>query len=137
MLESRLAERVLVAERLRTFEDVMGTFFIDKSVKVDGKIGLNIITRTGALLREDQLSSGEYHLLYLMVAALTTRRRGTIIAIDEPEMSMHISWQRRLVSALVKCASGAEPQFIFATHSPDIAAEYPESMIRLAPSWIE
>ena len=135
MLESHLAERVLVAERLLTFEELMKSFFIAKYVRVDSKVGLRIIMDTGAILTEDRLSSGEYHLLYLMVTALTTRRRGTIIAIDEPEMSMHISWQRRLVSALVKCASGAEPQFLFATHSPDIAAEYPESMIRLAPGW--
>lgn len=137
MLESRLAERVLVAERLQTFEEVMKNFLIDKSVTVDRKTGLSITTNTGANLKEDQLSSGEYHLLYLMVAALTTRRRGTIVAIDEPEMSMHISWQRKLVGALIKCASGAEPQFIFATHSPDIAAEFEENLIRLAPGWGE
>ena len=135
VLESRSAQQALVAERLITFEDLMKSFFIAKHVNVDSRMGLRIVTKGGTVLVEDQLSSGEYHLLYLMVAALTTRRRGTIIAIDEPELSMHISWQRRLVRALVECASGAEPQFLFATHSPDIAADYPESMVRLAPDW--
>lgn len=137
MLEARLSERELLAERLKTFEDVMKTFFIGKHVEVDSKKGLRIVTRSGSELTEDQLSSGEYHLLYLMVAALTTRRLGTIIAIDEPEMSMHLSWQRKLVAALIKCASGAEPQFLFATHSPDIAAEYPNSLVQLVPDLSE
>jgi predicted ATPase len=64
-----------------------------------------------------------------MVAALVTKRRGTVIAIDEPEMSMHIAWQRKLVDALLRCASNASPQFIFATHAPDIVAEHRESLV--------
>jgi energy-coupling factor transporter ATP-binding protein EcfA2 len=131
MLESRSAERKLVAQRLLTFEKLMSEFFEGKYVNVDNKTGLNIISQSGHTLSEDQLSSGEFHLLYLMVSALVTKRRGTIVAIDEPEMSMHISWQRKLVRALVTCASGAQPQFIFATHSPDIAAEFQENMVRI------
>lgn len=131
VLESRAAERMLVAKRLLTFEQLMNEFFEAKRVVVDARSGLNIITVTEMALSEDQLSSGEFHLLYLMVSALTTKRRGTIVAIDEPEMSMHISWQRKLVRALLTCASGAEPQFIFATHSPDVAAEFEEQMVKL------
>ncbi|AEI67445.1 putative ATP-binding protein [Corallococcus macrosporus] len=131
-LESRAAERALVAERLLTFEKLASELLHEKKVTVEPEVGFRIETRDGQVLVEEQLSSGELHLLYLMVSALTTRRRGTVIAIDEPELSMHIAWQRRLVRTLFQCASKAEPQFILATHSPDIAAEYPESMIDLA-----
>jgi energy-coupling factor transporter ATP-binding protein EcfA2 len=130
-LESRAAERQLVARRLRTFESLIADFFEDKKVLINPKQGFEIVTSTDKRLREDQLSSGEYHLLYLMVCALVTQRRGTVIAIDEPEMSMHLSWQRKLIGALIECASNAEPQFIFATHSPDIAAEYSEHLVPL------
>jgi len=44
---------------------------------------------------------------------------------------MHIAWQRRLVPSLIRCASRAAPQLILATHSPEIAAGYPESMVEL------
>lgn len=131
LLESRAAERALVAQRVHTFERVMSEFMPDKKILVNAKSGLQITNSEGVLLGERQLSSGEFHLLYLMVAALVTRRRGTVIAIDEPEMSMHIAWQRQLVNALVDCASGAEPLFIFATHSPDIAATYQDALIEL------
>jgi predicted ATPase len=86
------------------------------------------------MLDEFQLSSGEYQLLYLMVAALTTRRKGTVLAIDEPELSMHISWQRKLVRNITRCASRAAPQIVLATHSPEIATEYSENMVELSPS---
>jgi predicted ATPase len=130
-LESRAAERALVADRLLIFERLMKEFFGDKSVLVDPQRGFVIQTSTGESLEEQQLSSGEFHLLFLMVAALVTKRRGTVIAIDEPEMSMHLSWQRKLVPALVECASRAEPLFIFATHSPDLAASFPNAMKEL------
>lgn len=131
VLESRAAERALVADRLLTFERLMGEFLGDKTVSIDPREGIQIRAQTGEALEERRLSSGEFHLLFLMVAALVTRRRGTVIAIDEPEMSMHIAWQRRLIPALVECASKADPLFIFATHSPDLAASYRDAMIEL------
>lgn len=130
-LESRAAERALVADRLLTFERLMSQFFANKLVAIHPKEGLEIKTPSGVKLNEKQLSSGEYHLLFLMVAALVTRTLGTVIAIDEPEMSMHLAWQRQLVQGLVECASGARPLFIFATHSPDLAVSYPEALLSL------
>jgi predicted ATPase len=129
-LDSRSSARELVAERLLTFEETTDDFFGDKSFRVSAQEGFQI-SSDGKNLSESQLSSGEYQLLFLMVSALTTKRRGTIIAIDEPELSMHIAWQRMLVPSLIRCASRAAPQLILATHSPDIAAGYPQSMIEL------
>ncbi len=134
VLESRASERELVGERLSTFERLMADFLSDKSVTIDPEAGLRIEDSSGLRLREYDLSSGEFHLLYLMVSALVTRRRGTVVAIDEPEMSMHIAWQRRLVPALYECASRAAPLFILATHSPEIAAPFPEALVDMAAS---
>lgn len=130
-LESRAAERQLVVKRLRAFENLMSEFFESKEVHIEPSEGFTIKNDQGEELNERQLSTGEYNLLYLMVSALVTHRRGTVIAIDEPELSMHLRWQRRLVGALMECASNAEPQFLFATHSPDIAAEYQNAMVML------
>lgn len=130
-LESRAAQRQLVVKRLRAFEKLMSEFFENKDVRIHPVEGFVITTSQGEDLSESHLSTGEYNLLYLMVSALVTYRRGTVIAIDEPELSMHLKWQRRLIGALTECASNAEPQFVFATHSPDIAAEYPDAMMML------
>jgi len=67
----------------------------------------------------------------LLVSSLIARRRGTVIAIDEPEMSMHIAWQAKLIDALIEVASNATPQFVFATHSPDIIGDYRDRLVKL------
>ncbi|TGQ71510.1 ATP-binding protein [Mesorhizobium sp. M00.F.Ca.ET.186.01.1.1] len=130
-LASRAQERKLVSDRILTFERLLSEFLTGKEVRIDSNSGMKIYTENKGTLKESDLSSGEYHLLYLMVSALVTRQKGTILAIDEPEMSMHIAWQRKLIPALIECASGAEPLFIFATHSPDLASSYSDSMIDL------
>jgi energy-coupling factor transporter ATP-binding protein EcfA2 len=130
-LTSLIQAQNLIAERLLTFEDVVNEFLSDKIISVDAESGL--VIRVGRTrIREYQLSSGEHQLLYLMVTALTTRRKGTVIAIDEPELSMHIGWQRNLLHSLIRCASNAAPQFLLATHSPDISMKYSEDMIELS-----
>ncbi|MCX5847672.1 MAG: AAA family ATPase [Deltaproteobacteria bacterium] len=131
VLESRAQERDLLAQRLSTFEEVVNDFLLDKKIQVDVREGLTIYTENQSKLNELQLSSGEYHLLYLLSSAMTTRRRGTVIAVDEPEMSMHIAWQRKLLPAMLRCASMAQPQLIVATHSPEIAGSYPDQCLNL------
>ena len=130
-LESAAEKRQLLATRLRTFESILADFYTGKRVRVDAKGGLRIETLSGDSLTEDQLSSGEYHLLYLMVTALVSKRRGAVIAIDEPEMSMHIAWQRKLIPNLVACASHASPQLLFATHSPEVVADFRSHLVDL------
>jgi len=131
LLENRNKQRELIAERLRQFEAIMSNFYSSKIVRIDPDIGLTILTMDGKELQETDLSSGEYRLLYMMVTALIANRSGTIIAIDEPELSLHVTWQRRLISALVRCAAGASPLFILATHSAAISAEYEDRVFYL------
>ena len=130
MLETRSIERSLIADRLLTFERLMAGFLSGKKVLVDPRAGLRI-EGEGGRLDEWMLSSGEYHLLYLMTSAVLARRHGTVIAIDEPEMSMHLAWQRMLIPALLECAAKSEPQFILATHSPDLVADFRSCLVQL------
>jgi predicted ATPase len=130
MQQNRAETKELIADRLLGFEGIMDDFLSGKQVRVDGRRGLVIETPLGALT-ETQLSSGEYHFLYMMVTALLCYRTGSIIAIDEPELSLHVTWQRKVVSALTRCASGGSPLFLFATHSSAIAAEHSDRVIML------
>jgi len=130
MQESRDQTRELIAKRLASFEEIMADFLVGKTVQIDARFGLRINAPTGSL-KETDLSSGEYHFLYMMVAALLCLRTGSIIAIDEPELSLHVSWQRKVISALARCAAGASPLFLFATHSAAIAAAHTDRVVRL------
>jgi energy-coupling factor transporter ATP-binding protein EcfA2 len=130
MQQNRTQTKELIANRLLGFEGIMDDFLSGKQVRVDGRRGLVIEAPSGHL-NETELSSGEYHFLYMMVTALLCFRSGSIIAIDEPELSLHVTWQRLVVSALTRCASGGSPLFLFATHSSAIAAEHSDRVIML------
>lgn len=129
--KNRYQTQELIADRLIGFENIMDDFLVGKQVRVDGRRGLTITTDIGNL-EETQLSSGEYHFLYMMVTALLCYRSGSIIAIDEPELSLHVTWQRKVISALARCAAGASPLFLFATHASAISAEHKEHVKYLA-----
>jgi predicted ATPase len=60
-----------------------------------------------------------------MVAALLVRESSMII--DEPEISMHVDWQKDLIHSLR--ALNPDAQLILATHSPEIMADIPDSKI--------
>jgi len=73
----------------------------------------------------ENLSSGEKQLLRICVDVLLAD--GEPVIIDEPEISMHIDWQRTLIPALRDIAP--KSQLIIATHSPEIMASISERHI--------
>lgn len=64
------------------------------------------------------LSSGEKQILVIMLTALVQENRHGVILMDEPEISLHIEWQQRLIT-LVRTLN-PNTQIILCTHSPAI-----------------
>jgi predicted ATPase len=95
----------------KTFSFVGG----DLSVETDGPLPLA------------KLSSGEKQLLILFIEALLQRQKPYIFLADEPELSLHISWQRNILSAI--CSLNPMAQIVVATHSPEIAGKFKESLL--------
>ncbi|MGN6263727.1 MAG: AAA family ATPase [Ralstonia sp.] len=87
--------------------------------------GLNIKLENGEIISPANLSSGEKHLLTVLLAGMVGRSNSVII--DEPELSMHIDWQRSLVRTIH--ALNPECQLILASHSPEIMADIPDESI--------
>ena len=78
-------------------------------------------------IEADKLSAGEKQMLsFLCYNAFS---ENTAIFIDEPELSLHIDWQRLLLPTLLEQETGN--QFFVATHSPFIYTQYPEREILL------
>lgn len=70
-----------------------------------------------------ELSSGERQII-IMIAHLifsSNRSKSPIFVIDEPELSLHITWQEIFVDSLI--AANPSTQYILATHSPSIIAK--------------
>lgn len=76
-----------------------------------------------------RLSSGEKQLLILLIEALLEEEKPCIFIADEPELSLHVEWQQKLLSALVQLNQNA--QIIVATHSPEIVADFHRSVLRM------
>lgn len=75
----------------------------------------------GSEIPLQSLSSGEKQLLRLMLEVLSAK--SSTVMIDEPELSMHVDWQRRLVASMQQVNPGC--QLLLATHSPEIVAQAP------------
>lgn len=77
----------------------------------------------------EKLSSGEKQLLILLTEALLQQKKNFIFLADEPELSLHIAWQREILPAVKKINPNA--QIIVATHSPEIAGGYRNNIISM------
>ena len=66
----------------------------------------------------DGLSSGELQILSKVFVLFTDDMKGHVILIDEPESSLHPSWQTRILPVLRHCSETNDCQIIVATQSP-------------------
>ncbi|UXY53569.1 ATP-binding protein [Pseudomonas tohonis] len=78
-------------------------------------------------LNVTKLSSGEKQLLILFTEALLQKKQPFVFLADEPELSLHIAWQRKIIPAVKSLNPNA--QVIVATHSPEVASKYRSSII--------
>lgn len=76
----------------------------------------------------DALSAGEKQMLSFI--CYNAFHKNTVVFIDEPELSLHVDWQRQLYPILQSQDSGN--QFIFATHSPFIYGKYPDKEVSVS-----
>ena len=75
------------------------------------------------------LSSGERHLLVLLTIFVIEGNRRNLFMVDEPEISLNLIWQRKLLPLLSELAPNAE--IIVASHSPSIAKENSNYLVEL------
>ena len=78
----------------------------------------------------DVLSSGERQIAGLIYSA-SRLARGNVILVDEPELSLHIDWQRKIIEAMAEQLPAK--QLIVCTHSSIIGAGYEDALIELVP----
>ena len=82
---------------------------------------------TKEAISSDKLSSGEKQMLSFL--CYNAFNKNTLVFIDEPELSLHVDWQRLLLSTLLEQATNN--QFFIATHSPFIYTMYPDKEFML------
>lgn len=103
---------------------LIAEIFKDKGIRVTPNLAFGEATQA---IKAAILSAGEKQMLSFICYNAFSRK--IPIFIDEPELSLHIDWQRILFPTLLSQETGN--QFIVSTHSPFIYAKYPENEIVL------
>lgn len=108
--------------RIETFLSVISTKLRNKSFRVSRQDGFLIETTQGESnkLSPTELSSGEQHQIVLFYELIFKTTNNSFLLIDEPEISLHVDWQRQFLSDISKIAQLGNHTFVVATHSPQI-----------------
>lgn len=112
-----------------TFIEELNKLYQRKQLFINDKNELLVRTQSNKVFNLLNLSSGEKQLLIILGESLLQENKPNIYIADEPELSLHVDWQEKLVSSL----KGVNPnsQIIFATHSPDIVGPHSDSVIKV------
>lgn len=110
------------------FIDIVNQAFVNTHKVVDTEQSKLQFKLDGELLENNKrLSSGEKQFLIVMLTVLLQRRAESILIMDEPEISMHLDWQRELLNNLKKLNPNC--QIILATHSPGVVMDGWEQIV--------
>jgi ABC-type Mn2+/Zn2+ transport system ATPase subunit len=121
---------------LTTMVESVNSLYLNKKISLHLEKGLQIFASNNQQLKPSQLSSGEQELMILFCEVIGNLRPHTILLIDEPELSLNVTWQKSLLKSLLRCASGVDVQFLVATHSIELLAHHRGNVTRLSTEQI-
>jgi len=131
-LRGRLDSLKEIQKIINLFIKSTNGYFTNKTIKYHLHKGFNI---TDNELNEPidfgMLSSGEKQLLLLFCNVITASEDASIFIIDEPEISLNIKWQRKLIQTLLDFAPNKKVQFLFASHSIELLTGQKDSVSKL------
>lgn len=100
----------------KRFQDLIDDLFSEtgkKIVRTENEIRFSQI---GETLVPYQLSSGEKQMLAILLTVLVEDNQPYVLFMDEPEVSLHVEWQERLIELILSLNPNV--QIILTTHSP-------------------
>lgn len=122
-----------VKKQINLFIEKLKEFMPEKDFLIES--GRLIVRNDYGEIEVKKLSSGEKQLIILLIEALLQRRQDYLLLADEPEISLHIEWQGKIIPAVRELNPNA--QIIVATHSPEIAAPYKEKIFNMTEIYSE
>ena len=107
-----------LSQKKSRFQDMIDDLFSDTGkhiVRTENEIRF---TQIGELLTPYQLSSGEKQMLVILLTVLVEDEQPYVLFMDEPEVSLHIEWQKQLIDLIMEL--NPHVQIILTTHSPAV-----------------
>ena len=105
----------------RKFQDMMDELFAYTRKKIDRKSNEIFFYQDDEKLSPYKLSSGEKQMLVILLTALVRNGERSVLFMDEPEASLHIEWQQKLIAMIRNL--NPDMQVILTTHSPAMIME--------------
>lgn len=82
---------------------------------------IEVILINGKRIDYRNLSSGERQLIFIFLKIINGGVDNSLILMDEPEISLHLSWQEKLLTEITNANSSS--QMIIVTHSPALVMD--------------
>lgn len=112
------AEAQSISEPKKRFQDLVDDLFSETGKRIVRSENEIVFTQMGERLMPYQLSSGEKQMLAILLTVLIEDNKPYILFMDEPEVSLHIEWQKRLIDLIIDLNPNV--QIILTTHSPAV-----------------
>lgn len=132
--EEKLAVFDSLSNRAELLIKSLSKKFRNKKISISKEKGLVAEGPTGLDIALDALSSGEQHEIVLLYELLFKVSKNTLVLIDEPELSLHVNWQKAFLPELISIAKEVGFSSIVATHSPFIVGSRNHLMTALDSS---
>jgi len=118
-------------ERILLFIELIDNRFYPKSVVVNKSVGFSVIRNDVVEVPLEKLSSGEQHQLVLFFELLFELKENALILIDEPELSLHVAWQKKFIPDLLRIIDLNRFDVLLATHSPQLIGAWENVVVEL------
>ena len=105
----------------RKFQDMIDELFSYTHKTIDRKSNDIVFYQNGERLLPYKLSSGEKQMLVILLTVLVRDVDHCVLFMDEPEASLHIEWQQKLIGMIRNLNPNV--QLILTTHSPAVIME--------------
>ena len=107
-----------ISEPKRKFQGMIDSLFSDTGKQLIRSQNDIAFSQLGERLTPYQLSSGEKQMLVILLTVLIEDNKPYVLFMDEPEISLHIDWQQRLIDLILELNPNV--QIILTTHSPAV-----------------
>ena len=107
-----------LSQKKTRFQDMVDDLFSETGKRIVRTENEIRFTQIGEVLLPYQLSSGEKQLLVILLTVLVQDDQSYVLFMDEPEVSLHIEWQKRLIDLILEL--NPHVQIILTTHSPAV-----------------
>ena len=131
-LRDRKHEREIVLSPITAFQGSVNEFLSGKLLRIASRMprpssnarpsSVFIEPSVGSAYAISALSSGERQIVTMLYSASRSPFRDGCCLIDEPELSLHVDWQRIILNHIERQHQGR--QVIACTHSPEVGADH-------------